>query len=118
VLAAIEAVEAIVQSGRKPRRSIEIVVWMNEEGSRFAPGMMGSVAFSGDRVLDAILAVKDADGVPVGEALDGVKRMLDAVAVRALGAPLAAYAEAGAGAKTRSSAWSAAFRVSARSGYA
>jgi N-carbamoyl-L-amino-acid hydrolase len=94
VLAALEAVEAIVQSGRKPRRSIEIVAWMNEEGSRFAPGMMGSAAFSGDRALDAILAVKDADGVPVGEALDGVKRMLDAVAVRALGAPLAAYVEA------------------------
>lgn len=94
VLAALEAVEAIVQSGRKPRRSIEIVAWMNEEGSRFAPGMMGSAAFSGDRALDAILAVKDADGVSVGEALDGVKQMLNAVPARALGTPLAAYVEA------------------------
>jgi N-carbamoyl-L-amino-acid hydrolase len=94
VLAALEAVEAIVQSGKQPRRSIEVVAWMNEEGSRFAPGMMGSAAFSGDRRLEDILAAKDADGVPVSEALGEVRQLLNAVPLRALGAPLAAYVEA------------------------
>ncbi|MDB5557309.1 MAG: family metallo-hydrolase, partial [Enterovirga sp.] len=39
VLAAFEAVEAMQAAGLHPRRSIEIVAWTNEEGSRFAPGM-------------------------------------------------------------------------------
>ena len=42
VLAALEAVQAILESGYSPSRAIEVVAWMNEEGSRFAPGMMGS----------------------------------------------------------------------------
>ncbi|WZB68972.1 M20/M25/M40 family metallo-hydrolase [Achromobacter xylosoxidans] len=43
VLAALEAVQAIVATGVTPHRPIEIVAWMNEEGSRYAPGMMGSL---------------------------------------------------------------------------
>src|SRR5579859_5955276 len=42
VLAALEAVQAIIIRGERPRRAIEIVAWANEEGSRFAPGMPGS----------------------------------------------------------------------------
>ena len=37
VLAGLESVEAIIARGVRPRRSIEVVSWMNEEGSRFAP---------------------------------------------------------------------------------
>jgi N-carbamoyl-L-amino-acid hydrolase len=42
VLAALETVEAIISSGMRPLRTIDVVAWMNEEGSRFVPGMMGS----------------------------------------------------------------------------
>ena len=51
VLAALEGVEKlIIARGVRPRRTIEVVSWMNvEEGSRFAPGMMGSAGFSGAR---------------------------------------------------------------------
>ena len=69
VLAALEAMQAIREAGITPRRSIELVAWMNEEGSRFAPGMMGSSVFSGARTLDSILDVTDEHGVSVSEAL-------------------------------------------------
>ena len=44
-LAGFEVVEAIRSARIQPRRSIDVVAWMNEEGSRFAPGMMGSAVF-------------------------------------------------------------------------
>lgn len=62
VLAALEAVQAIKQSGRPLARAIEIVAWMNEEGSRFAPGMMGSAAYAGATPLADMLPVRDARG--------------------------------------------------------
>ena len=54
VLAGFEAIQALTEAGIKTKRAIEITVWMNEEGSRFAPGMMGSEAFSGIRPLEKI----------------------------------------------------------------
>jgi N-carbamoyl-L-amino-acid hydrolase len=69
VLAALEAVHAISEHTNRPRRTIEVVAWMNEEGSRFAPGMMGSAVFTGKRKLADILAIKDRAGSTVGSAL-------------------------------------------------
>src|SRR5262249_35528950 len=45
VLAGLEAMQAIDEAGVRTRRSIECVAWMNEEGSRFSPGCMGSLGF-------------------------------------------------------------------------
>jgi N-carbamoyl-L-amino-acid hydrolase len=72
VVAALEVLEAIKTSGRQPRRSIELVAWMNEEGSRFSPGMMGSAVFTGVRRLDEIVQIKDKAGISVGDALASV----------------------------------------------
>lgn len=94
VLAALEAVQAIRDSGRTPKRPIEIVAWMNEEGSRFAPGMMGSAAFAGAAALDELLRVLDAEGVSVAQGLADMARAFPAVPQRALGRPVAAYVEA------------------------
>ncbi|WP_207005491.1 M20 family metallo-hydrolase [Trinickia mobilis] len=94
VLAALEAVEAIVASGVRPRGPIDIVAWMNEEGSRFAPGMMGSAVFAGQRGLENVLAVTDANGVTVEAALREVREALRHVPERELGGPVAAYVEA------------------------
>src|SRR5262245_48588544 len=69
VLAALEAVEAIIARGLRPRRTIEVVSWMNEEGSRFAPGMMGSAGFSGARKLEDILRIRDRAGIAVEAAM-------------------------------------------------
>jgi N-carbamoyl-L-amino-acid hydrolase len=94
VLAGLEAVEAIVAAGIKPRRSIDIVAWMNEEGSRFAPGMMGSAAFAGARALEDILRVRDADGVTVASALEQTNELVPNVPTRPLGGAVHAYVEA------------------------
>jgi N-carbamoyl-L-amino-acid hydrolase len=94
VLAAREAVQAIVASGVRPRASIDVVAWMNEEGSRFAPGMMGSAVFAGERRLDTVLAVTDESGVSVADALVQVRSCLRDVPARALDERAAAYVEA------------------------
>ena len=94
VLAALEAVEAIVATGRTPLRPIEIVAWMNEEGSRFSPGMAGSEAYTGTKPLDVLLDVRDADGVSVREAVAGIHATDVDVPVRALGRPAHAFIEA------------------------
>lgn len=94
VLAALESAEAIVAAGVRPRRPIDVVAWMNEEGSRFAPGMMGSAAFTGARRLADILAVRDAAGVGVADALAAVLAAEPHLPRRPLGTPVAAFVEA------------------------
>lgn len=94
VLAALEACEAILSSGLAPRRSIDVVAWMNEEGGRFAPGMMGSAVFAGARAIDEILAVSDDAGVTVRDALVAAQEELADIPLRELGGDVFAYVEA------------------------
>ena len=94
VLAGFEVLQTLVESGLRPRRSIEVVSWMNEEGSRFAPGMMGSAGFAGTRNLVEILPVRDVDGVSVAEAVAEVHRQMPEVALRPLGYTPHCYVEA------------------------
>ena len=94
VLAGLEALEAMRAAGVEPRRPIELVAWTNEEGSRFAPSIMGSSVFRGQRPLDAMLAVTDADGVAMGDAVARVRAAEPDVAERPLGFPVSAYVEA------------------------
>ena len=94
VVAGFEAVQAIVESGLTPAKPIEIVAWMNEEGSRFSPGMMGSEAFAGRRPLEQILAVSDADGVSTAEALEKTLAAFPDIERRELGFAVAAFLEA------------------------
>ena len=93
VMAALEAVVSLAEQGDKPARDIIVVAWMNEEGSRFAPGMMGSEAFSGEREMDAIRAARDADGITVGEALDRLHQAFPEMPHRPLGFAAEAYLE-------------------------
>jgi len=69
VLAGLEALEAIARSGIETRHPLEVVVWVNEEGSRFQPGTMGSGIFTGEMDLAAVLKVVDATGIAVADAL-------------------------------------------------
>ncbi|WJR76664.1 Zn-dependent hydrolase [Bradyrhizobium sp. NP1] len=94
VVAALEALEAIKASGQKHRRAIELVAWMNEEGSRFAPGMMGSAVFTGVRRLDEIRPLKDKAGISVGDALDQLLAREAHLPRRALGFKAAGFVEA------------------------
>ena len=94
VVTGFEALEAIKESGITPARPIEVVAWMNEEGSRFSPGMMGSEAFTGRRPLEQILAVEDTDGVRTDEALRTTLAAFPDLERRAFGFPVAAFVEA------------------------
>ncbi|MFW5415869.1 M20 family metallo-hydrolase [Nocardiopsis sp. CNT-189] len=73
VLAGAHAVFRIAEEWRRgeaePRFNLAVVNWFNEEGSRFAPSMMGSSVYTGKMPLEAALAVRDRDGVSVAEAL-------------------------------------------------
>ncbi len=72
VVAALEVLATLAERGVRPPVDLVCVAWMNEEGSRFAPGMMGSEAFAGVRDLASIRATRDADGVSVADALDAL----------------------------------------------
>jgi len=69
VVAALEAVQALREAGVTTKRPIEIVAWTNEEGSRFAPGCMGSMAYAGFKPPGTWDAVTDDGGITFGAAL-------------------------------------------------
>ena len=94
VLAALEALQAIAEAGIETRRPIEVVAWVNEEGSRFQPGMTGSFVFTGAMSLDAAEAARDAEAIAVGDTLQAMRRATPSATERPLGIPVAAYVEA------------------------
>ena len=69
VIAGLEALQAMADAGHRTRRPVEVVAWTNEEGGRFAPGCMGSMAWSGAKPLDAFAEVRDPAGVRFADAL-------------------------------------------------
>ena len=69
VLAGLEALRALHDAGVTTRAPLELVNWMNEEGSRFRPAMMGSRVAAGAFPLDSALAITDDHGVSVAQAL-------------------------------------------------
>jgi len=69
VLAGLEALEALNDSGIHTKRPVEVVAWTNEEGSRFSPGAMGSSVFSGVRDLHSVMDLTDPAGVALSDAL-------------------------------------------------
>jgi N-carbamoyl-L-amino-acid hydrolase len=72
VLAGLEVMRTLNDHGIVTEAPLELVVWTNEEGSRFPPCMMGSGVFAGRFTLEETLARKDASGISVGEALNAI----------------------------------------------
>jgi N-carbamoyl-L-amino-acid hydrolase len=70
VLAGLEVVRTLIESSIRPTRSIEIVSWMNEEGSRFAPAMMGSGVYAKVFDIEETREIQDIKGISVGQELD------------------------------------------------
>ncbi|TCI00061.1 Zn-dependent hydrolase [Roseococcus sp. SYP-B2431] len=85
VLAAFEAVQALRESGVATRRPIEVVAWTNEEGGRYAPGCMGSMAYAGYAPPQSWDAVTDKDGIRFADALSGHLALESDIARRPLG---------------------------------
>jgi N-carbamoyl-L-amino-acid hydrolase len=72
VLAALEALRALVEAGYETYAPIELVNWTNEEGSRFAPPTLGSGVFGGAFAHDWAWAREDRAGVRFGDALAAI----------------------------------------------
>ena len=72
VLAALEVLRTLHQSGYETFAPIEIVNWTNEEGSRFTPPMLASGVFAGVFTLDWAYNRADPAGVSFGSALEGI----------------------------------------------
>ncbi|MFE8151575.1 M20 family metallo-hydrolase [Brenneria goodwinii] len=92
VMAGIECLSALNEAGITTQRPLEVVVWTNEEGSRFAPGAMGSSAFVNPDCLAGYLDNQDRDGVTVSAALTNCHRRF-ADLPRRVKYPMAAFIE-------------------------
>jgi N-carbamoyl-L-amino-acid hydrolase len=94
VLAGLEMLTALADQKVVTDRPIEVVAWTNEEGSRFAPGCMGSMAWSGARSIESFADIRDADGIRFGDALREQMAAEADLPMRPLGHKPHAYIEA------------------------
>jgi len=72
VLAGLEVIRTLNDLGTETERPIDVVVWTNEEGSRFAPSMIASGVFAGEFTLAHGLSRPDPDGLTIGEELQRI----------------------------------------------
>ena len=72
VLAGLEVLLTLNDFNIKTNHPIELVMWTNEEGSRFAPAMMDSAVFTGKLKLEDAYAIKDQQGITVKQALEKI----------------------------------------------
>jgi N-carbamoyl-L-amino-acid hydrolase len=91
VMAGLEVIRTLNDHKHQTDAPIELVVWTNEEGSRFSPAMIGSGAFAGIFPLDEVLAKADIEGKTMGAEL---KRIGYAGSKPVTGHKMGAYFEA------------------------
>ena len=72
VVCGVEVLRTLADHQVETLRPIEVTVWTNEEGSRFAPAMIGSGVFTGLYDLDYGMSRQDPDGVTIGDALRAI----------------------------------------------
>lgn len=72
VMAGLEVLRTVNDKGIRTAAPLELVVWTNEEGTRFSPIMMGSGVFTGQLSLDDMLEKQDRDGTSVQSALAAI----------------------------------------------
>jgi len=72
VLSGLEVIRTLNDHGFETDAPVEVAVWTNEEGSRFAPAMIASGVFAGVFDLDYGLSRSDLDGKTIGEELQRI----------------------------------------------
>ena len=96
VLAGLEVIRTLNDHGTETQAPVEVVVWTNEEGSRFAPAMVASGVFGGAFDLDYALSRADTEGKTMGEELKRIGYFGDQpVGGRKVGAFFEAHIEQG-----------------------
>jgi beta-ureidopropionase / N-carbamoyl-L-amino-acid hydrolase len=72
VLCGLEVVRSLNDRGIATRRAIELIMWTNEEGARFSPPLMGSLAFAGKLSSAQVHDSKDDAGLRFGDELERI----------------------------------------------
>ena len=72
VLAGLEVVRALDDAGVRTRRPLAVAFFTDEEGSRFAPDMLGSLVYVGGLALEEALDTVGIDGAVLGEELERI----------------------------------------------
>jgi N-carbamoyl-L-amino-acid hydrolase len=72
VLAGLEIIETLQESKYVPTRPISVGFFTNEEGSRFAPDMLGSLVYVGGIAVEEALDIVGIDGARVGDELERI----------------------------------------------
>jgi N-carbamoyl-L-amino-acid hydrolase len=72
VLAGLEVVRALDDAGLRTRRPLAVAFFTDEEGSRFAPDMLGSLVYVGGMPLEDALDVVGVDGAVLGDELERI----------------------------------------------
>lgn len=78
VLAGLEVIRTLNDREIETEAPLEVSVWTNEEGARFAPSMIASAVFAGAYDLDFAHGLKDADGLTLGAELKRIGYLGDA----------------------------------------
>lgn len=69
VMGTLEVLRTLEENAVQTKRSLVIVDWTNEEGSRFAPAMVGSGVWAGDLKLDWAYDRRDITGLRLEDEL-------------------------------------------------
>jgi N-carbamoyl-L-amino-acid hydrolase len=96
VLAALEVVHTLHDADVITEAPLEVVVWTNEEGSRFAPAMIASGVYAGIFEKNYAWSITDSNGKSLGEELKRIGYMGDMpCGSNPIGALLEAHIEQG-----------------------
>lgn len=94
IVAGFEVLEALNDAGLRTKRPVDVVVWTNEEGSRFKPGAMGSSSFVTPHELRKYAGSVDDEGITFGAALENALKLISDVPRRTQQTAVAAFIEA------------------------
>ncbi len=72
VLAGLEVVETLITDGAELAHPVAVASFTDEEGSRFAPDMLGSLVFAGGMAVEDARSVVGVDGAVLGDELDRI----------------------------------------------
>ncbi|MBU2957937.1 Zn-dependent hydrolase [Paracoccus sp. 1_MG-2023] len=71
VVAGIETAFCLRDQGIRPRRPVEFVAMIEEEGGRFGGGLLGSRILTGQVGANTLGGMSDARGITLGQAMEG-----------------------------------------------
>lgn len=92
-LSAFEVLEALADAEIETDRAVEVVAFTNEEGSRYSPGCMGSMAFAGAGTAGDWAATPATDGLLLADELAATLAALPEATVGPTGHPISAFVE-------------------------